>query len=343
MIHYYWCFFLTGIVSYGIYLPNRIVDSRLASKQSGIPQEVIEEKQGWRVKRISEPSEMPSDMGVKAAKIALKRSKDTAGIGTENIDSVIFVGSDFKDYGVWMIATKIQNDLGIKRGFAFDIAAMCVGMVLGLALAKRMTDIAENVLLVATSKESYLVNPKDPSTSWLLDFADGASAMVVSSKYNKNRVLESSFISDGSFYGATVVKSLGAIIFKDERLRASWPYFESLMSKEELKHRLEPVSKRNFVKVIKKALEKSGYSTKDVDLIVLNHMKRSFHKRILDDLGIPVEKSVYLEDFGHVQSSDMVIGLDLGIKKDLVKEGSIIVFASGGTGFLWGATVIRWG
>lgn len=328
-------------MSYGIYLPENIITSEEAARLSGLPKKVIEEKQGWRIKRISTPSEMPSEMAVKAALEALRIAETIAGISRDDIDAILYVGSEFKDYGVWMASTKIQNDLGIKGGFAFDIAAMCVGMVVGLALAKRLQNLADNVLLVAASKESYLVKPGDRPTSWLLDFADGASAVIVSKKYHRNRILESSLISDGRFYGAVVVRGLGADIFRSPGKHE--PYFESLMDKEELKAELEPTSRRNFVRVIREAVERSGYTIKDIDLLVLNHMKRSFHNRIIEDLGIPLVKAPYLEDYGHTQSSDMIIGLDIGIRKGLVGEGSIIVFASGGTGFLWGATTIRWG
>ena len=333
---------VAGIVSYGLYLPSRLVTAKEASKSSGIPLDVITGKQGWKKKRISERSEMPTEMAVKAALRALQKSRSEAGIGPDDIDAVLYVGSEFKDYGIWMAATKIQYDLGISRGFAFDVTAMCVGMVLGLALAKRMKGMAENILLVAASKESYLVNEKDKETTWLLNFADGASATIVSNKYDKNLILESSFISDGRFYGAVVVKDFGAIRLTEEGYSAR-PRFESIIGKDFLKRELGPRSREAFNKVIREAVELSGYSVRDIDLLVVNHMKRSFHSKLIEDLGINPERAPYLEEFGHTQSSDMIIGLDLGLKKGLVSDGSIIVFASGGTGFLWGATVLRWG
>jgi 3-oxoacyl-[acyl-carrier-protein] synthase-3 len=215
-------------------------------------------------------------------------------------------------------------------------------MVLGLALAKRMRDMAENILLVAASKESYLVNEGDRETTWLLDFADGASAVVVSNGYKRNMVLESSFISDGRFHGAVVVKDFGAIRLAEKGYTAS-PRFESIVGKDVLKRELGPRSREAFNRVIREAVELSGYSVRDIDLLVVNHMKRSFHYRLVEDLGISPEKAPYLEDYGHTQSSDMIIGLDIGVRRGLVGEGSLIVFASGGTGFLWGATALRWG
>ncbi len=333
---------LAGLVSYGLYLPSRIVTPDDVASTSGIPPEVIVEKQGWRSKRVSEKGEMPTEMAVKASLKALEESSRKAGIGPGDIDAVLYVGSEFKDYGVWMAATKIQHDLGINRGFAFDITAMCVGMVLGLALAKRMDGMANNVLLVAASKESYLVREGDKDTTWLLDFADGASAVIVSKGYPRNKILESSFMSDGRFYGAVVVKDLGAVRLAEGGYQGR-PYFESLMDKKELKEELGPKSREAFNRVIREAVELSGYSVKEIDLLVINHMKRSFHYKLVEDLGISPERAPYLEDYGHTQSSDMVIGLDIGLRKGLVEEGSLIVFASGGTGFLWGATALRWG
>ena len=336
---------MVGIVSYGLYLPENIVTSHDVSKLSGIPVDIIEEKQGWRRKRISDPGEMPSDMAIKAVYNALDASRSFS-IGPENIDAIIYVGSEFKDYGVWLISTKIQEALGLTNAFAFDIVAMCAGYPVGLTLAKRLSDLAENIILVASSKESYLVNYKDPNTSWIFDFADGASAVILSKDYTRNIVLESSFVADGRFWGAAVVRSMGAYIFKKGNdLEVIYkPFFESLIDKDVLKKDLTIVSKKNFVKVIKEAVERSGYTVKDIDLLILNHMKRSFHYEIVKELGLELEKAPYLlEDYGHTQSSDMVIGLDIAIKRGLIKDGSLIVLASGGTGFIWGATVVRWG
>jgi len=334
---------MPGIVSYGLYLPEVVITSHDISKITGIPPHIIEEKQGWRVKRVSKPDEMPSEMALKAIYDALDRSKPL-GIDVDDIDAIIYVGSEFKDYGVWMISTKVQEVLGISNAFAFDIAAMCAGYTVGLAIAKRIGDLARNIILFAASKESYLVNYRDQATSWVYDFADGASAIIVSRDYNRNAILESSFISDGRFWGAIVVRSLGASMFRDKDIESRGkPYFESLIDRDFLRKELTPTSKRNFIKVIREAVERSGYSVKDIDLLVLNHMKRSFHNEIVKEIGIDPERAPYLEDYGHTQSSDMVIGLDIGIKRGLVEEGSIVVFASGGTGFLWGATVVRWG
>jgi len=344
MVTHYLEISMVGIVSYGLYLPDHLVTSHDISKISGIPIEIIEKKQGWRVKRISSPDEMPSEMAIKAIYNALDSSRG-AGIGPKDINAIIYIGSEFKDYGVWMISTRIQEALGLTDVFAFDITAMCAGYPVGLAIAKRMSDLANNIALVASSKESYLVNYKDPNTSWVYDFADGASAIIVSKNYNRNVVLESSFITDGRFWGALVVRSLGAAIFRDEEEIETLkrPFFESLMDKDTLKRDLTLASKKNFVKVIKEAVERSGYNIKDIDLLILNHMKRSFHNELIKELGLDPSRALYLEDYGHMQSSDMVIGLDLGIKKGLMKEGSIVVLASGGTGFIWGATVVRWG
>lgn len=339
---------MVGIVSYGIYLPEDIITSEEASKIFGIPKDVIEEKQGWKMKRVSKPFEMPSEMITMAAKRAFALS-EKYGIKSSDIDAILYVGSDFKDYGVWMMATKIQDAFEIKEAFAFDIAAMCVGYPVGLAIAKRISDLAENILLVAASKESYLVNPRNHKLSWLFDFADGASAVVISRNFSRNKILESSFISDGSFWGAVVVKSLGASVFMnydsnfEEPRYIERPYFDSLLDKNRLKEDLSKISKKNFVRVIEEAVERSGYSIKDIDLLVINHMKKSFHIEIVKELGIEEQKAPYLEDYGHTQSSDMIIGLDIGIKRGLVRDGSLVVLASGGTGFLWGATVLRWG
>jgi 3-oxoacyl-[acyl-carrier-protein] synthase-3 len=72
-------------------------------------------------------------------------------------------------------------------------------------------------------------------------------------------------------------------------------------------------------------------------------MKKSFYLQILESIGLTSEQSVYLEDYGHIQSVDQVLALELGLGQGKIRAGDLIVLAGAGTGYTWSAIAVRWG
>jgi 3-oxoacyl-[acyl-carrier-protein] synthase-3 len=107
--------------------------------------------------------------------------------------------------------------------------------------------------------------------------------------------------------------------------------------------RLGAVSLQNFKKVIQTAVENGGAHLSDIRFLALTHMKRSFTIEILNAIGLTPEQSVYLEDYGHIQSVDQVLALELGLAQGKIHPGDLIVFAGAGVGYTWSAAAIRWG
>ncbi len=112
---------------------------------------------------------------------------------------------------------------------------------------------------------------------------------------------------------------------------------------EEMKEHLDPISFKNFVRVVECALEKSGKSTRDLNFLAPVHFKRSMHQQILAALGLNEQNSYYLEDYGHVQAADQIIALWEASRRGMLKNGDIVALMAAGTGYTWGATILQWG
>ena len=334
-----------GIVSYGLYIPKTVQTAEDISAMYHIPLDVVREKQGLIIKHVSSRDEMPSDMAIRAARNALKKAS-REGMKKEDIGMILYVGSQWKDYHVWLMSTYIQDALGIGKAFSVDVSSMCTGMVFGLYLAKKILSSDRDIkaiLLVGASKESYIVDPEDRSTNWMDNFADAGVAAVVARDWDKNVVLDSDFMSDGSLSFSVLQRGGGA---KEPcysgYCKKGVVYLEGLMDKEEMKSILNEKSVVNFKRVIERSIKKSGLDTSDLSKIFLNHMKPSFHHQILKSLRIVEGRSLYLDRFGHSQSADQFIALDQAIENEKF-SGGYVVFAAAGTGYVWGSTVIRWG
>jgi 3-oxoacyl-[acyl-carrier-protein] synthase-3 len=107
--------------------------------------------------------------------------------------------------------------------------------------------------------------------------------------------------------------------------------------------RLGETSLPNFIRVIRESVEKSGATLDDVAFMGITHMKYSFYMQILESIGLTPDQSVYLENYGHIQSVDQALALQLGLAQGKIKAGDLIVLAGAGTGYTWSAIALRWG
>ena len=334
-----------GVVSYGLYVPRSTTSAAAVARRFHLPVKVVQEKQGFAQKHVSTPKMMPSDMARRAGRVALERAH-AHGIERGDIGLVIWAGSQWKDYHVWLASTFLQDRLGIPECFAFDVSAMCAGCVFGLYAAKNflLADPSlRAVLLLGASKESYMVSPVAPMSQWMDNFADAGWAVVVARDHPKNLILGSDFLSDGSLSLAPVEAGGGARYpVYPAYEREGQAYAETLLPEQYFRRRMEEVSLPNFLRVIRTSIERSGLAASDIQLLIINHMKRSFHKAIVEGVGVPAERALYLEQYGHSQSADQMMALDLALASHRFTEGPVVM-AAAGSGYVWGSTVVKWG
>ncbi len=315
-----------GIAGLGYYVPESHHDAAHIAAQTGIPLEVVRDKFGIHKKARATGDEHVTDMAVKAAKAAL------GDFDPAELDMVVYHGSEYKEHHVWSAACHIQHRIGAHRAFAYEIMALCASATVSLKVARDMM-IADpdlkNVLLVAATREGDLIDYTNPRSRFLYNIADGAGAVLLRRGQTTNQVLASALLSDGQFAKDVVIPPAGC--------------FLDVPNPESMKSRLDPVSYANFVGVIRRAVEKSGYRMSDVRFLAATHMKRSIQHMLLKDLGLTEEQSFYLEEYGHVQSADQYIALKEGERLGRLKPGDLAVLVAAGTGYTWGATVVRWG
>jgi len=331
---------LVGIASMGFYLPAAIETSADIALKSGLPVETIEKKLGVHKKHIAGRHEHVSDMALEAARRAL------GGFDPLQLDAIIYFGSAYKDYPVWSCAAKIQFELGAKNAFATEIMSLCTSFTMALKVAKAMmlTDSTlSNVLLVGGSKESHLIDFANPRVRFMYDFGDGAGAALLQKGLNKNVILAEHHLTDGRFHRHIKVQAGGSVQPSYDACAAAEDYKIDLIDGAEMKEYLDPVSVDNFVQVVHKALERCGKSVGDLDFLVPIHVKPSVHQEILDRLGLAREQSYYLSQYGHVQASDLILGLMEGEKTGALRSGHLVALLGAGTGFTWGAAIVRWG
>jgi 3-oxoacyl-[acyl-carrier-protein] synthase-3 len=330
-----------GIMGIGTYIPESYMTAKEISNATTIPEEVIIEKFGVKQKPIPGPMDTTSFMGIQAAKKAIEQ----ADIDPKEIDLVIWNGAQHKDYPCWLAGLSIAHEIGANNAYSFDMEAMCGSMMAAIDTAKALMltkKRLKTVLLVSGYRNGDFIDLSVPETRFMLDIGAGGSAVVLRKGYDKNLVLESSFMGDGSFALDCVVPVFGS---------KKWPPKNEDLDRfhfvvddaDGFKQKLSDKTLLNFFAVVRESLEDSGYTDKQLDYLAILHFKKSAHDAILKELNLSDAQTTYLDDYGHLGQNDQILSIELGLKHGKIKPGSVIVLVGAGLGFVWASTVIRWG
>jgi 3-oxoacyl-[acyl-carrier-protein] synthase-3 len=331
-----------GIAATASYLPERWMSAAEIAEASGIPEAVIVEKFGLRGKHVAAPDEHASDLAVAVAERLLGES----GVAPEDVDAVMYCGSTWKDYAVWQAAPWIAYRLGCRNAYAieYDNVSMAAPVALRAARALLLTEPEwRTLLLVAASRESYLLDYGNARARFMFNFGDGAAATLLRADEPRNLLLASHAITDGSLALQVKVPAGGSAEPASARSVAERRHFLDVADPLGMKERLDTVSLPNFVAVAHRALERSGASPNGDLYLCGIHMKRSMHETLCARLGVPVARASYLDDTGHVSGADPLLGLDRAARAGELAEGDTVLLLAAGTGYTWAASVVRWG
>jgi 3-oxoacyl-[acyl-carrier-protein] synthase-3 len=330
-----------GIAGIGTYFPEQIETAADLAARTAIPEDVLRQKMGIEQRHVAGPEDTVTHMASEAAKRALTQ----AGISPESIKMIISHGSEHKDHLVWNAAAKIQHNVGAVNAFAFEMYALCAGAPIALNIAKSMMlsdPSLDTVLLAAGSRENDLINFSNQRSRFMFNFGAGGGAMILRRELKQNVILGAAAITDGSL-SETVILTEAAIPQGSNAVVGEVYGRLDVTDSRYMADRLGETSLPNFLHVINEAVEKSDASLDDVRFMAITHMKRSFYEQILESVGLTPEQSIYLDHYGHVQSVDQALAIELGLAQGKIKDGDLIVLAGAGTGYTWSAIAVRWG
>lgn len=331
-----------GIVSVGTYVPQTYITAAEIAEQTGIPENVIRDKFGLSRKPVPGPNDHTNAMALWAAQDALSSS----GIAPEEIDVVLCTTEEWKEYPLWTAGIKLAHDLGAHRAWALDVQMRC-GTTIGALKMARALMLAEpdvrTVLIAGGYRNGDLVDYANPRSRFLTNLSAGGGAILLRKDHPYNRLLGTALRVDGSFSLDVIVPAGGTVEpLTPENIEAHRNYLD-VPDPEGMKSRLDALSLRNFLGVIDDALAQSGCTRADIDYLNVLHMKRSAHDYILRQLGLRNDQTFYLSDYGHMGQQDQPLSIKKGLESGRLKPGDLMVMVAAGIGYVWGASVIRWG
>ena len=333
-----------GIVGTGIYIPEgRMTAKEISEATNGIwAEEAVVEKLGIIEKPVPGKNDGTQEMGVKAGLDALKNT----GIDPKEIDLILCIGEEWKEYPLTTSGIYIQEKIGAINAWAVDIQQRCGTTVAAMKIAKDMMIADEEintVMIVGGYRNGDFIDFSDNSVSFMFNLSSGAGALILKKNYGKNLLLGSHIMTDGTLardagveFGGTekpITKENADIAYKSLKV----------FDEKHMKDRLNEVSLKNWFFCIDKAFEKSGIAKKELSYLAVLHFKRSMNDFMLEELGLTKDQSIYLENYGHIGQIDQILSLHLALEKGLIKEGTVISMIAAGIGYAWGANVIKWG
>lgn len=338
-----------GIVGTGIYLPQGFMGAaEIAAATNGIwSEEAIRQKLGINKKTVpmAGESDGTQEMGALAALDCLART----GVDPLEIDVLLSIGEEWKEYPLTTTALYIQDRIGARNAWGIDLQNRCCTCVSAMKIARDMMvadDEINTVLIAGGYRNGDYVDYTDKNMSMMYNLAAGGGAILLRKGYGKNLLLGSHIIADGSLSRTAGVETGGiAKPYTKENIETEFKSLR-LLDPVRMKGRLNEVSLQNWVTCVERAMDKARVSkeefTQNAYLAIL-HVKRSGHEEMLRELGLNAEQSIYLEDYGHIGQIDQILSLELGLRAGKVNDGTIVCMLAAGIGYVWAANIIKWG
>ena len=309
----------------GRYLPERLVENSWFEDKIETTDEWIRARTGIERRHFAAEGETTSQMATKAAQAAL----DRAGFAANDIDAII-VATSTPDLTFPSVASMVQAGLGMTRGFAFDVQAVCAGFVFALANADGLirSGQAERVLVIGAETFSKLMDWEDRGTCVL--FGDGAGAVVLEAATGERGILSTDLNSDGSYRDILYVDGGVATTGTAGKLRMQGNIL--------FRHAVEKLADTAH-----RAIDKAGLTADDVDWLVPHQANARIIAATAQRMHLPMEKVILtVADHGNTSAASIPLALSVADDAGRFKEGDVVVTEAIGGGLSWGAVVLRW-
>ena len=315
------------VESIGHYLPERVVENSEFETTLETNDAWIRSRTGIERRHFAAEGETTSAMGIRAAQAAL----NNAGCSVDDVDAIILATST-ADFTFPSAATMVQNGLGMRHGFAFDVQAVCAGFLYALTTANSMiaSGQANRVLVIGAETFSKLMDWTDRGTCVL--FGDGAGAMLIAAQEDKTSdrgILATTLRSDGRYKD---------ILFMDGGVSMLTTGHLRMHGKEVFRHAVEKLSNTAL-----EAIEQAGLSTDDVDWIVPHQANKRILEGVSKRLKVPMERVVMtVNNHGNTSAASIPLAMSVAVQDNRIKQDDIVVTGAIGGGLAWGTAVIRW-
>jgi 3-oxoacyl-[acyl-carrier-protein] synthase-3 len=314
------------IAGTGSYLPATVLTNEDIEKRIDTSDEWIFSRTGIRTRRVAAEGEVTSDLGAHAARAAMM----AAGVAASDIDLIV-VATTTPDMVFPSTACIVQKKLGITRGAALDVQAVCTGFVYALAIADKFVASGQHqrALVIGTEIFSRLLDWSDRRTCVL--FGDGAGAVVLERSESPG-ILSTHLHADGEYGDILCVP--GALHGGAVQGRA----FLHMDGQAVFRFAV-----RALEEVCEETLAHNGLTGADIDWLVPHQANVRIIEATAQKLGLPPERVVMtLEHQGNTSAASVPLALDAAVRDGRIQRGHLVMLEAVGGGMTWGSVLLRW-
>jgi len=323
------------IIGTGSSVPKRVLSNEDLEKIVDTSDKWITRRTGIKERHISSNSgnESTTDLGTQASIKAL----DMAGVSPDSLDMIV-VGTVTPDRQFPGAACMIQKELKANNAYGFDVSAGCSGFLYSLSMANDSirAGSCDTALIVGVDRLSSIVNWSDRGTCVLL--ADGAGAVVVSSKETKGGILSTHLQSDGSLWEllySSYGNSSPPEILHDLDIK---PFHLKMEGNRLFKRAVEYLTA-----IAEKALLHNNLTCDKIALLVPHQANIRILQAVVKNLAIPMEKVfVNVQKYGNTSSASIPIALDEANRNGMIKQGDHVLLIAFGAGLTWASAMVEW-
>ena len=313
----------------GAYLPERIITNHELASRLETSDEWIRQRTGIGERRVAAPGELTSDLAVRAAEQAL----GSAGMSGSDLDLLVLATAT-PDNTFPATAAKVQARLGMRRGAAFDVQAVCAGFIFALSVADNAIRLgqAQTALVIGAETFSRIIDWEDRSTCIL--FGDGAGAVVLravpATATGGRFILSNHLHSDGRQYDILYVDGGPSSTRHTGFLR--------MEGREVFRQAVHHLSA-----VVDEALAANGLTAADIDWLVPHQANSRIIDGIGRKLGLPEDKVVVtIERHANTSAASIPLALEAAVADGRIRPGNLVLMEALGGGLSWGASLVRW-
>jgi len=319
--------------SIGAYVPEKILSNADLEKMVDTTDEWILKRTGIKERHIAADDEVTSDMGAKAAKLAIERS----GIDKEEIDLVLCATVTPDYFNMPSTACIISDKLGIRNVQAFDISAACSGFVYLLTVAKAFIEsgMKKNVLIVGAEKFSSIVDYTDRSTCIL--FGDGAGAAIISATSKKEEAFVDVHASaDGAYADFLVTPAPGTVNPVSQKVLDEGLQYVQMKGNETFK-----LAVKTLTKDVKEILAKNEINSDDIPHFIPHQANYRIIKAVGDALKMKEEQVVLtVGKYGNTSAASIPMAINDIWESGRLQNGELMLLDTFGGGLTWASALL---
>ena len=322
----------SAILGTGSELPSKVVTNHDLEKMVDTSDEWITVRTGIKERRVLEDGKGNADMALPAARRALA----DAGMDAKDLDAII-MATVTPDYPFPSSACVLEDMLGARNVFSFDVGAACSGFLNALSVADLFisTGKINNALVVGSDALSRLLNWQDRGTCIL--FGDAAGAVVLGATENGSGVLSTKLRTDGSYVKTLYVPAGGSLKPATLETVRRNEHTITMNGKEVFK-----IAVRSMEEISRQALAEAGVAIGQVSLVIPHQANRRIIVALAERLGVPLERVVVnVDKYGNTSAASIPVALDEAKRQGRIKPGNIVLLNAFGGGFTWGAAVVK--